>query len=83
MAHPITPPPMMTASAFLGILIPHQGDVIILVIGLYHDLGWFRCQVSALPLAAPRLNSEPQNIEYRTAEFRRVVSLRSIFLYNS
>ncbi len=24
-------------------------------------------------------NSEPQNNEYRTAEFRRVVSLRSIF----
>jgi hypothetical protein len=48
MAHPITPPPMMTASAFLGILIPHQGDVIILVIGLYHDLGLFRCQVSGV-----------------------------------
>jgi hypothetical protein len=26
------------------------------------------------------LNSEPQNIEYRTAECRRVESLRSIFL---
>ncbi|CAB1059770.1 hypothetical protein D1BOALGB6SA_4535 [Olavius sp. associated proteobacterium Delta 1] len=26
------------------------------------------------------LNSEPQNFEYRTAEFRRVESLRSVFL---
>jgi hypothetical protein len=26
-------------------------------------------------------NSEPQNIEYRTAEFRRMVSLRSVFFY--
>jgi len=28
---------------------------------------------------SPERNSEPQNIEYRTAEFRRVVSLRSVF----
>ncbi|CAB1061277.1 hypothetical protein D1BOALGB6SA_6050 [Olavius sp. associated proteobacterium Delta 1] len=27
----------------------------------------------------PDLNSEPQNIEYRTAEFRSVESLRSVF----
>jgi len=32
------------------------------------------------PLRWPGLNSEPQNIEYRTAELRRMVSLRSIFL---
>jgi len=28
---------------------------------------------------AAGLNSEPQNIEYRTAEYRRMVSLRSVF----
>jgi hypothetical protein len=28
---------------------------------------------------SPEWNSEPQNNEYRTAEFRRVISLRSVF----
>jgi hypothetical protein len=28
------------------------------------------------------LKSEPQNIEYQTAELRRVESLRSVFLIN-
>ncbi|MGD9325325.1 MAG: hypothetical protein PVG26_14980, partial [Desulfobacterales bacterium] len=31
------------------------------------------------PLRWLGFNSEPQNIEYRTAELRRMVSLRSIF----
>jgi len=35
--------------------------------------------ISAASMAGPGLNSEPQNNEYRTAEFRRLVSLRSIF----
>jgi len=34
---------------------------------------------SAAPMADPGLNSEPQNNEYRTAEFRRVESLRYVF----
>jgi len=33
-----------------------------------------------MPALAAGLNSEPQNIEYRTAEFRRMVSLRSFLL---
>jgi len=32
-----------------------------------------------LAALAAGLNSEPQNNEYRTAEFRRMVSLRSVF----
>jgi len=34
---------------------------------------------SAASMARPGLNSEPQNFEYRTAEFRRMESLRSVF----
>ena len=36
--------------------------------------------LEAVQRIAESVKSEPQNIEYRTAEFRRVVSLRSIFL---
>ena len=35
------------------------------------------------PLRWSGLNSEPQNIEYRTAEFQRVVSLCSFFFYKT
>jgi hypothetical protein len=55
MAQPITPPPMMTMSAFSGILFPHLGDVDILVIGHIVNLGLdptflgVRFQVSAQP----------------------------------
>jgi len=34
----------------------------------------------AIILYETTLKSEPQNIEYRTAEFRREVSLRSIYI---
>jgi len=37
---------------------------------------WIQSTVS---IAGFGLNSEPQNIEYRTAEFRSMVSLRSVF----
>jgi len=40
---------------------------------------FFSVRLDAL---AAGLNSEPQNIEYRTAEFRRMESLRSFFLIN-
>jgi hypothetical protein len=46
---------------------------------------WYRFALSfllksAASMAGSGLNSEPQNIEYRTAEFRRIESLRSALL---
>jgi hypothetical protein len=42
---------------------------------------WVDCQRAAETSYenSPEWNSEPQNNEYRTAEFRRMVSLRSVF----
>jgi hypothetical protein len=34
MAHPITPPPMITVSALIGILIPHPRDTHFFMTGI-------------------------------------------------